>query len=402
MAAYFRVLTAEGRGAIAVVRLQGPGAIEVADSIYRPDRVRSLGDTSAGRLRVGRAGIGLGDEVVAVRLSCTEPVVEFQCHGGAAAVGSVVRALEQAGAARDDRDLAAGATTGDRIRDQAMEDLAAAPTLKAAEILLDQAHGAFSRSLDRLIGDVERGASPDLAELEAHIERAGVGLRLLRGWKVVIAGRPNVGKSRLFNALAGFERSIVNPDLGVTRDVVTLRTAFGGWPVEISDTAGERSTGDALESLGIGRARRERRDADLVLLVLDRSEPLGEVDLELLEATPLALVAANKCDLRPAWEPLRSGCSGSRVLAVSAETGEGLDDLVHSAVSRLLPEPPLPGVGLPFRPEHLRCLEQARECLVRGETDGFILRLEEIRRLGATLRAPRSPDPEGSGPPRRS
>jgi tRNA modification GTPase len=329
-------------------------------------------------LRLGRAGIGAGDEVVAVRLPGAGPTVEFQCHGGAAAVASVVRALEIAGAARADRIPAAGAIPVDRIRDQAMEDLAAAPTLKVAEILLDQAHGALDRSLERLIGDAQHGAPPDLAELEALIRRAGVGLRMLRGWKVVIAGRPNVGKSRLFNAIAGFDRSIVNPDPGVTRDVVSFRTAFDGWPVELSDTAGERTPADAIERLGIGRARRERHDADLILLVLDRSEPLQDMDLKLLEETPHALVVANKCDLRPAWEPLGSGSVGSGVLAVSAESGEGLDALARSAASRLLPEPPLPGVGVPFRAEHLRWLERARARLVDGDPGGFAHRPDEI------------------------
>src|SRR5262249_11455979 len=152
------------------------------------------------------------------------------------------------------------------------------------------------------IAAVERGEPPDIADVDALIRRAGFGIRLLRGWKVVISGRPNVGKSRLFNALAGFERSIVNASPGVTRDVVSLRTAFGGWPVAISDTAGDRNTGDSVESLGIGRARRERHDADLVVLVLDRSEPLHDVDWELLRATPQALIVANKCDLQPSWD----------------------------------------------------------------------------------------------------
>src|SRR5262249_7525364 len=154
---------------------------------------------------------------------------------------------------------------------------------------------------------------------DALIRAADVGTRLVSGWKVVIAGRPNVGKSRVFNALAGFDRSIVNPQAGVTRDVVSIRTAFGGWPVELSDTAGERDSSDVVERLGIVRARQERRDADLVLLVLDRSEPLEEIDRNLLEAAPTSLVVANKCDLAAAWAAGDLGRDHSKVSQVSAE-----------------------------------------------------------------------------------
>jgi tRNA modification GTPase len=306
-------------------------------------------------------------------------MVEFQCHGGAAAVDAVVRALETAGASLADCDLSSDTITRDRIHDQAMQDLASAPTLKAAEILLDQARGAFGRALDRLIAKAERGEPPDIDELDALIRRASIGIRLLRGWKVVLAGRPNVGKSRLFNALAGFERSIVNPTPGVTRDVVSVRTAFGGWPVEISDTAGERIADDVIESLGIGRARRERHDADLVLVVLDRSDPLQDVDWELLQSTPQALIVANKCDLRPSWEVENEKFGGSTAFAVSAETGQGLDALVPAIVSRLIPDAPAAGEAVPFRREYICSLEEARACLVRGELDGLENSLREIR-----------------------
>ncbi len=97
----------------------------------------------------------------------------------------------------------------------------------------------------------------------------------------MVAGRPNVGKSRLLNALAGYERAIVDPTPGTTRDVVTVRTALDGWPVELADTAGLRDSDDAIESAGIALARARQADADLTLLVLDRSEPLTETDLAL-------------------------------------------------------------------------------------------------------------------------
>jgi tRNA modification GTPase len=263
-----------------------------------------------------------------------------------------------------------------------MEDLTAAPTLRSAEVLLDQVHGALGRALEHLIGVTGRVAplgpdSPLLSELDALIRRADVGTRLVRGWKVVITGRPNVGKSRLFNKLAGFERSIVDPRAGVTRDVVTIRTAFGGWPVELSDTAGDRDSSDDVEQQGIGRARRERRAADLVLLVLDRSEPLQDVDRALLETMTDALVVANKSDLTSAWDTATINRGATSVPSVSSATGEGLEGLVHSLEMRLVPEPPAPGLAVPFRAEHLRSLERGRACLVSGDPEGFVRCIEE-------------------------
>src|SRR5262245_9786985 len=226
-----RVVTAAGRGAVAVVRVRGDTAVEVVDSVFRPARGPTLAQSPLNRLRLGRAGLGVGDEVVAVRLAAAVPTVEIQCHGGPAAVESVVAALEDAVARRRPTSDEVPDPLDDPIAAQALIDLSRAQTLVTAEILLDQVHGALRRELDRLRHEVERAAVPPMAELDALIGRGAVGLRLLRGWNVVIAGRPNVGKSRLFNALAGFARSIVDATPGVTRDIVTVRTAFGGWPV---------------------------------------------------------------------------------------------------------------------------------------------------------------------------
>ena len=383
MNARFEILTSEGRGAIAVVRVSGPESLAVADAVFRPHRGRSLGDTAPGRLRLGRAGVGVGDEVVAVRFDDRTPIVEIHCHGGVAAVAAVARALEEAGAVRSASDRVLRSSTDDPIRAEAMEDLASAPTLRTAEILLDQVHGAFSRSLAGLVSAAGGGTplgtdSPLIEELDTLIRRSEVGLRLIGGWKVVIAGRPNVGKSRLFNALAGYDRSIVNPRPGVTRDVVSIRAAFGGWPVELSDTAGERDSLDAIERLGIDRARQERREADLLLLVLDRSEPLQEVDRELLRATAGSPVVVNKCDLPPAWDIEAVGERGRAVCSVSAETGQGLEGLVGEIERRLVPGPPTPAAAVPFRSRHLRGLERSRASLTAGDVDGFVRHLDEL------------------------
>src|SRR6516165_5333180 len=130
MNAWVRIMTSEGRGAIAVVRVWGEDAVSVADAVFRPAVGKSLAESSAGRLRVGRAGLGQGDEVVAVRLDTAIPTVEIQCHGGAAAVASVVAALQAAGARRWESDGLDPGSGDDSIEAQALEDLPRATTLR--------------------------------------------------------------------------------------------------------------------------------------------------------------------------------------------------------------------------------------------------------------------------------
>ena len=154
--------------------------------------------------------------------------------------------------------------------------------MRTAEILLDQLHGALRDEIAGIAILAEQDAAVACARLDALIELSAVGLHLLSGWKVVIAGRPNVGKSRLLNALCGFSRVIVDATPGTTRDVIAFRTALGGWPVDLTDTAGLRATDHAIELLGIERAKRELADADLVLLVLDQSESLRPIDHQLM------------------------------------------------------------------------------------------------------------------------
>lgn len=130
----------------------------------------------------------------------------------------------------------------DPFAHNALDDLARAPTVPTAEILLDQAEGVLCRELVLLGQSITDEPDRALAQIARLIGHARVGLRLLDGWRVVIAGRPNVGKSRLFNALVGYTRAIVDPTPGTTRDVVSVRAVFGGWPVNLADTAGLRST----------------------------------------------------------------------------------------------------------------------------------------------------------------
>jgi tRNA modification GTPase len=381
---FLTILTPQGRGAIAVVRVWGRGAVAVAATVFRPARGPGLARTKAGRLRLGRIGRGLGDEVVVVVIAEDPPVVEIQCHGGSAAVGLVVEALREAGAQLAEPAVWAEHTGESSIRAAALLDLPRAPTVRTAEILLEQTQGALDRELSRLIEEIRGPHHLALEHLDRLIARGQVGVRLTNGWGVVIAGRPNVGKSRLLNALAGYQRAIVASTPGTTRDLVTALTAFDGWPVELVDTAGVRDTDDAIERSGIDRTLRQTATADLVLQLLDRSEPLRAEDHALIRRPGPSLLVATKADLPAAWEPSDPTLAGRPIRVVSAERGDGLDELIAAVVAALVPIPPEPGVGVPFRRAHLDRLERARAALEGGNHELAIQSIEPL--LGSARR----------------
>jgi tRNA modification GTPase len=376
------VLTARGRGAIGVVRVWGAGALAAASEAFRPARGEGLSATSRRRPRLGRIGAGLGDEVVAVVLGGEPPEVEIQCHGGPAAIELVVEALAAAGAVLVEPRAFAEHAAASPARAAAMLDLARASTLRTAEILLEQANGALDAEIDRILALLGADRARALGALDRLIGRGGVGMRLVSGWRVVIAGRPNVGKSRLLNALAGYRRAIVDPTPGTTRDVVTASSAFDGWPVELVDTAGVREADDLIERSGIERALREHGRADLLLKVFDRSQTLDADDRRLLDAAGDSLLIVNKADLPAAWTPEAEGFAEPSVVTISAERGGGLEGLASAIARRLVPAPPEPGAGLPFRAEHLESLEAAREAVAAGREDEAIRILATPRGVG--------------------
>ena len=196
--------------------------------------------------------------------------------------------------------------------------------------------------------DEEEEAGKILAELHGW---AGVGRHLTVPWRVVIAGAPNVGKSSLINALAGYQRSIVTEIPGTTRDVVTALIAVDGWPVELADTAGMRKQADDLEQAGMELAQRAAIEADLCLWVLDATcEPTWpDIRVDQLR------FVVNKIDLPAAWDT--SQASGA--IRVSARTEEGLLELCQAISQALVPESPAPGMAIPFTFELCAAVEQA-------------------------------------------
>jgi tRNA modification GTPase len=356
------LLTAPGRSAIATLLVAGPEATELVSRLFQPAGGKSLGETPARRIVFGRWPAGnVAEEVVVCRTA--DDRVEIHCHGGVAAPRAIAGSLVAAGCREVDWRTWTRATAGDPLAADAEIALADAPTERTARILLDQRCGALGRQFDALREAVRAGELAAAVTLvDELLDRAHVGMRLLKPWRVVLAGRPNVGKSSLVNALVGYERAIVHAAPGTTRDIVTALTALDGWPVELADTAGLRAGEEPLEAAGIELAREQAAAADLLLLLFDRSVPWSAEDDALAASWTAALVVHNKCDLPAA--------SGSRPagIEVSAQSGAGLAELAREIVVRLVPQAPGAGDAVPFLASHVERLARLRQCLQRSDS----------------------------------
>src|SRR5262249_9205315 len=230
--------------------------------------------------------------------------------------------------------------------------LSQAPTARTAAILLDQYHGAFARAVEAMRDAWRRG---DRAEVESRLaalaRRVPVGRHPTAPSRVVLAGAPNVGKSSLVNALAGYARCVVSPTPGTTRDAVSVVVALDGWPVELVDTAGLREQAVGVEQAGVALARETLLGADRCLWVLDASAaPVWP------EQRPDTMrLVVNKTDLPGAWD-VGQVPDGVRV---SAQTGEGLPELSTALVAWLVPDAPEVGDAVPFTAALCDAVEQA-------------------------------------------
>jgi tRNA modification GTPase len=208
----------------------------------------------------------------------------------------------------------------------------------------------MARALEAIRAAQDRSNLAEASQLLDHLRRhAAVGRHLTTPWRVAVLGAPNVGKSSLVNALAGYQRSIVAPTPGTTRDLVTTLIAVDGWPVELIDTAGLREIAAGLEDQGIERARTVAQSADLCLWVLDAAMRPAWPEAG-LDKTQLVI---NKIDLPAAWD--LDQVRGA--VRVSARTSAGVDELCRALAGWLVPEPPAPGAAVPFTPELIQQVE---------------------------------------------
>jgi tRNA modification GTPase len=366
------VLTPAGRGAIASLMVDGSIEQVDWDRLFSAANQRPLAEQAVGRICLGHWGDGQDglptEQIVVCRIGFER--IELHCHGGSAAVDRILQDLADAGVSRcewteliETKD-GAGARPARRFEIEVAKGLAAATTWRTAEVLLDQQAGVLGQALHRLETVGWEQAEAMLSEL---LEWSGLGRQLEKPPTVALVGAPNVGKSSLLNALLGFGRAIVWDEPGTTRDVISGHTALEGWPLRLVDTAGLRETDDEIEAVGVEYARRELDAADLVVLVVDRSQVVDDGCRSLMNELGDGLVVANKSDLPDAT----GGALPQQALAVSALTRDGVDRLASAILGRLVPEVPEPGTAVPVSSRMVECLEAARRAIAASDEGGF-------------------------------
>jgi tRNA modification GTPase len=351
--------TPMGRSALGVVRVSGPLASTIGQQFLRGGNLSNARQAVVGTWQDSN-GIVIDEVVVtfykAPQSYTGEDVLEVSAHGNPLVLQQIICMVQSAGArlARPGEFTLRAVTHGkmDLIQAEAIRDFIEAQTTVQARTAMRQLGGALSRKIrpvkDALIGliaHLEAGidfAEDDVESPDSHRSVAELGAlkkalndlqetyaygRLLNaGVRIVILGKPNVGKSSLFNRLVDADRAIVTDLPGTTRDVITESTSLDGIPIKVFDTAGLRETGDVVERLGVVRALETIADADFILFVVDGSLPIDSADRaawEKIREYP-HIVVANKADLTAADDPELEGLPPIRA---SARTGQGLGEL---------------------------------------------------------------------------
>lgn len=375
------IATATAPAGVGMVRLSGPDALRIGERILRTRLpITDQPHATLRRMEVIEAESSevVDDGLVAVFHSPNsftgENVVELQGHGGSVTLSQVLRAALSAGArmARPGEFSERAFVNGklDLAQAEAIASLISAQTVTAQRVARRQLSGALSQTVKEATTAIEDA----LARIEASIDfpedvgelltdtvattivedalsraetiatrllsTAAYGQRLGEGVTLVLAGRPNVGKSSLLNALAGRDRAIVSPIAGTTRDVVEESLNIGGIPVRALDTAGIRETGDTVEKIGVERARTAVMDADVIVAVLDGAEGITSDDKIFLQSVAgrMVVVAVNKADTGDVTGVVRDAQSmlpETSVVTVAARTGAGLPELTVAILSLL-------------------------------------------------------------------
>ena len=372
------VLTPRGRGAVATIRFHGDCHIidDPTDALFSAANGKPLQDQPVGQVCFGHWGNATTEEVVVCRTD--DRSVEIHCHGGDAAVRRIVDDLQSLGCEIQSwQDMTAG--TSSSFESECAQALSRATTLRTAQILLQQQSGVLKSALKELqcsLASWNAKIRKDIKhKLDELLRWSNFGLHLTEPWKIVVAGRPNVGKSSLINALLGFARAIVFDQPGTTRDVVTAQTALDGWPIQLTDTAGIRQSAEPLESAGIELARQQLAGADCRVLLFDTSQPPEPDDWRLLSAWPDAILVGHKSDLPNVWDKQLPE-SATRM---SSLTGERLDELAKALTTYLVPDVPDLDTPIPFTARQIELLKTARtavendnESACRTALNGFL------------------------------
>ena len=362
------ISTPPGKGGVAVIRLSGADAFAIADRVFLPRfgsaplsgrraREAIFGDVIFDGEKIDD---GLATRFVAPNSYTGEDTVEISCHGGVLVTRSVLEAFLSAGATLADRgEFTRRAFLNGKITltdAEAIGDLLEAKSLSAVKLANGTSRDKLSRAIDGIRYDLislmssiyARIDYPDedlgeftdeeslsiLTGVRAKVEKLlstyKTGRAIREGIRTVIAGKPNVGKSSLYNAILGEERAIVTDIEGTTRDVLEHTAPFGKVTLTLLDTAGLRETDDPVEKIGVSRSRERVGEAELLLAVFDASRPLDKEDFELLELTkeltcPVICIL-NKADMQTLLDKNELFSHFEHTVTLSAKEGE-IDDL---------------------------------------------------------------------------
>jgi len=386
--------TPPGRGGVGIVRISGPKVPELAAVLLGGDLPRARHATFARFLDAQREPIdaGLALFFPAPHSYTGEHVLELHGHGGPLVMEALVSRAVELGARRAQAgEFTQRAFLNDKLdlaQAEAIADLIDAGSQQAARAAMRSLQGEFSAMVHGLTESVielrtyveaaidfpeeeidflaDRELTARFQAVRDHFEgvsdSARQGRLLREGMTVVIAGRPNAGKSSLLNRLAGYDAAIVTPIAGTTRDVVRERISIDGMPLHVLDTAGLRSGGDAVEEEGMRRAHAEMRRADRVLFVIDAAADPDAVAFReererLPRDIPVTLVF-NKCDLAVGI-PVADTLTGPPRLVLSALSGKGLEQL-RAHLKDCMGYQTADGGTVSARRRHLEALARAR------------------------------------------
>ncbi|MEK4848238.1 tRNA uridine-5-carboxymethylaminomethyl(34) synthesis GTPase MnmE [Bacillus sp. FSL W8-0183] len=365
------ISTPMGEGAIAIIRLSGPDAVQIADRMYKGPKEKKLVSVDSHTIHYGHIVDSSTEQVIeevmvsvlrAPKTFTREDVIEINCHGGIVTVNKVLQlALKEGARLAEPGEFTKRAFLNGRIdlsQAEAVMDLIRAKTDRAMNVAITQMEGRLSGLIKRLRGEiletlahvevnidypeyddveemthrvlVEKATSVK-KEIEALLTTSQQGKILREGLSTVIIGRPNVGKSSLLNSLVQETKAIVTDIPGTTRDVIEEYVNVRGVPLRLVDTAGIRETEDIVERIGVERSRQVLKEADLILLVLNYSEELSEEDIKLFEAVSGMdiIVIVNKTDLEPKLEveKVKELAKDRPVVTTSLLQEKGIDEL---------------------------------------------------------------------------
>jgi len=406
------ISTPVGQGGIGIVRMSGGDSLKIADMIFSPVKDKRLSECGTHTVHYGYikdpGSSETVDEVLVTVMRApmtytAEDIVEINCHGGVFPLKKVVELCVAQGARlAEPGEFTKRAFLNGRIdlsQAEAVLDVINSRSETVQKLAVGQLKGVFSREVCKLrnrildiLANIE--LSIDFAEedvrfetidkisdevtvlkrvIEDILKTSEKGIMLRQGVKVVICGKPNVGKSSLMNSLLRHDRMIVTPVSGTTRDVIEEEADISGLPVQLSDTAGITGTRDEVEAEGVKRSKEKISQADIVVFLLDINRPLSEDDLQIYDVIreKKVIVAVNKTDLTHILDisEVRRRFSADKILQISVLKDTGIKDLERSITEAVLEGENVEAAEGPVvaNLRHKEALEKALTCIARGE-----------------------------------